>query len=245
MVGLSSGYIVRSLLQHVVFYYLFLHQQWTPPGLYEKCLCSRCHDHGKSWTSGNYPSTIKYKIVHYIKYINSKAFLAYVTAHFTWKRLLNVSGKHIYRDDYEDSTYNRICSDSLDESITNYVRVITLQMISLSIVMIVLLRGLLSGQRITVFGVRLSFFNEYPELEYFICVCWESVNGIIGLIGIMTIEIKISLINDTISVASALCEAELDQINAQFNVTFSTQCDWHSEFQLTQRVLMSLQGFEA
>lgn len=133
-------------------------------------------------------------------------------ARFTWKRLLNVSGKHIYRDNFEDSTYNRICSDSLNETIINYVRVFTLQMISMWIVMFVPAYGLLHGQRVTLFGVRLPFINKNPELEYIINLCWETANGVLGIIGIMTIEIMFALINNTISVSSALCKAELDQL---------------------------------
>lgn len=110
-----------------------------------------------------------------------------------------------------------------------------LQTVALSIAMIAPVYGLLHGQRITLFCVRLPFINENPELEYVICISWESLNGIIGLIGFWSIEILFVLINNTISVSSALCEAELDQLAD--DIENERKCQNHAS-QVLRAILM-------
>lgn len=147
-------------------------------------------------------------------------------ARFTWKRLLNVSGKHLYHDDPEDSAYNRVCSDYLNESIWSYVKIFTLQTISLSIAMIAPAYGLLHGERVTLFGVRLPFINKNPELEYMINLCWETANGTLGLIAFWSIEIMFVLVNNTIGVSSALCEVELNQLADDIEIEHGSKRHW-------------------
>lgn len=140
----------------------------------------------------------------------------YITAlnksRFTWKRLLNVSGQHLYRDDSNDSRYNRVCSEFLNESIKSYVRIFLLQTCSLSIAMIAPLYGVLHGERVTLFSVKLPYLHQNPELEYMMNMCWETANGILGLIAFWSIEIMFVLVNNTIAVSPALFQVQLEQL---------------------------------
>lgn len=121
MVRLFNGYSVFTLLLYAVIYHLFLHWQRTSSRLFEKFLHFRCNIRSE-FVLPFREFISKFKMLFSIL----KGFLVYITAlsktRFTWKRLLNVSGKHLYRDDSSDSRYNRVCSEFLDESIKSYIK---------------------------------------------------------------------------------------------------------------------------
>lgn len=47
-----------------------------------------------------------------------------------WHELITMPGENIYRDDTQSTAYNRIRSESIDESIKIYMKIIALEILS-------------------------------------------------------------------------------------------------------------------
>lgn len=143
----------------------------------------------------------------------------------------------MYRDDSNDSLYNRVCSEYLNESIKSYVKIFLLQTFSLSIAMIAPLYSILHGERVTLFSVKLPYLNQNPDLEYMVNMCWETANGTLGLIAFWSIEIMFVLVNNTIAVSPALFKVELDQLANEIENQHGLKKYWT---QTLNRILMRM-----
>ncbi|XP_055309261.1 uncharacterized protein LOC129573089 [Sitodiplosis mosellana] len=132
-----------------------------------------------------------------------------------WYRLLNISGKLIYRDDNEPIAYNLVCSQSVYRSMKRYVIMMTLILLaSLGAVFGPFYSFVHEGSFETLYNLKLPYFNQYPSTEFAINIVWESfVNLFDGIFGFLVIELVIAICNDTIFVSSKLTELELSDLS--------------------------------
>lgn len=134
---------------------------------------------------------------------------------YTWTKLMNVSGKLIYRDDPEPTIYNRICSKCIDESIKTVIIILACEGLSFVIANVSESYSMIQGKKITLLNVRIPYVNKNPDIEFMINFCWETIGSIDGFCSFVAIEIGFMLVNDTIIVSSRLCEADLAEISEQ------------------------------
>lgn len=134
---------------------------------------------------------------------------------YTWTKLMNVSGRFIYRDDYEPTVYNRICSECIDESVVTVMIILACEGLSFVFANAGECYSMLQGKRITLLSVRIPYVNKYPDVEFMINFCWETIGSLDGLFSFVAIEIAFMLVNDTLKVSSRLCEADLNDISEQ------------------------------
>lgn len=128
--------------------------------------------------------------------------------------MLNISGKYIYRDDRRPTDYNRICSESLDQSLKGYI--ITISLVILSFVGALLgpfCAYIQNGRMVTLYSVRLPFLQHHPNTELTINVSWETFMSLMGVVALFGMEVMFALVNDTITVSSQLCELELNELS--------------------------------
>lgn len=133
---------------------------------------------------------------------------------FEWHRLLNISGNLIYRNDDEPTAYNQICSQSIQQAIKNYV--ITLILVILSALGAVpgpFYSYIHDGIYVTLFNLKLPYFNRFPSTEFLINITWETFNALIGIGIVFLMEFMIALCNDTISVSSQLTELSINELS--------------------------------
>lgn len=145
----------------------------------------------------------------------------------SWKKILNFSGKYIYRNDSDDSAYNCVCSDCLDESIINFIKILTLQIGASCIAMIGPTYGLFNGLKVTMISVRLPYFNRNPELEYIILLCWDAFNAIPCLFYVVVIDTVFNIVNGTIRVSSELCALHLNDLSNDMVNGVGGRKQWH------------------
>lgn len=82
---------------------------------------------------------------------------------YTWTKLMNVSGKFIYRDDSEPTIYNRTCSECIDESIKTVIIILACEGLSFVIANIGVFYSMFQGKKITLLNMRLPYFNQNPD----------------------------------------------------------------------------------
>lgn len=169
-----------------------------------------------------------YKIENKIYNKSLKAYILYYTVvtriNRKWNRLINVSGRLIYQDDHEPTTYNRICSNAFNESIKLFITIMTLEAISFVIATLGPFYSYIHyGEYVTIYSVRWPFLNQNPNLEYIVNMVWESIGSMIGICGLIAIEILFTIINNTITVSSMLCKHELDEISHHLEKNDSTE----------------------
>lgn len=134
---------------------------------------------------------------------------------YTWTKIMNLSGQYIYRDDAEPTIYNRICSKTIDESIKTVITIISLEGLSFVLANIGEFYSMLQGRKITLLSVRIPYLHQNPDTEFLINFCWELIGSIDGFVSFIAIEIAFMLVNDTITVSSRLCVADLNDISDQ------------------------------
>lgn len=134
---------------------------------------------------------------------------------YTWTKLMNVSGRFIYRDDSEPTIYNRICSDCIDESVITVTIILACEGLSFVFANAGEFYSMLQGKKITLLSVRIPYVNKYPDIEFMINFIWETIGSIDGFFSFIAIEIAFMLVNDTLKVSSRLCEAELNEVSEQ------------------------------
>lgn len=108
---------------------------------------------------------------------------------FIWTKIMNISGKFIYRDDANPSLYNKICSDCIDQSIKTFIMIISSEGLSFVIANIEEFYSLLNGQKITLMSLRLPYLNQYPDTEYLITYFFEIFGSSNGFCSFIAIEI--------------------------------------------------------
>lgn len=128
---------------------------------------------------------------------------------------MNVSGKFIYRDDPAPTIYNRICSECIDESVKTVIIILACEGLSFVMANIGECYSMIQGKKITLLSVRIPYVNKHPDIEFMINYCWETIGSIDGFFSFIAIEIAFMLVNDTLTVSSRLCEADLDEITQQ------------------------------
>lgn len=134
---------------------------------------------------------------------------------YVWTKLMNISGQYIYRDDAEPTIYNQICSNCIDQSIKSVIIIISLECLSFILANIGVFYSMLQGDKITLLNVRIPYLNQYPDIEHLINICWEAIGAADGFCSFIAIETAFMLVNDTITVSSRLCEADLIEISNQ------------------------------
>lgn len=96
----------------------------------------------------------------------------------------------MYRDDHQPTAYNRICSESIDESIKIFIKIIVVEMLSFVIAAIGPLHKYINyGTKSTFFCVRLPFLNENPDLEFTINISWELTATFLSFFGFVLISV--------------------------------------------------------
>lgn len=136
-----------------------------------------------------------------------------------WVYLIEMSGRHIYRNDGRQTEYNRICSKCMDDTVRSYV--ITIVVLNLSFIYALIgpvQTYLRDGTIVTLFEVRVPFLYEYPQEEFIFNIIWQSTISVIGLIGLFGVEGMITLVNNTISVSSKLVVFELERLSDRMEV---------------------------
>lgn len=147
-----------------------------------------------------------------------------LSTRFEWNKLLTMPGEYIYQDDVQSTAYNRICSDSIDETIKTYVRIITMEILSFVIAAIgPLYNNINYGTKSTFYCVRLPYINANPDMEFLMNFSWESIGAILYYIGSMGIQLIFIIIIDAITVSSRLCELRLNELSGNLEKKRGTE----------------------
>lgn len=70
-----------------------------------------------------------------------------------------------------------------------------------------------NGTLVTLYSVKLPYFNQDPYTEFIINVVWQFLISLIGGVALFLMEGSIMLLNDTITVSSKLCYYELNELS--------------------------------
>lgn len=128
--------------------------------------------------------------------------------------MVKFPGKRIYRDDRQSTNYNKICSASIDQSLKTLTFIILVFSVCSDGVMYGVFYGIfINGTHTTLYMVRLPFLVDKPNVEFIVNLCWETIFSLMGVIGLFAIEMLFTFINDTITVSSKLCVAELGDLS--------------------------------
>lgn len=133
---------------------------------------------------------------------------------YEWNRLLNFSGKYIYRNDGQPTEYNRICNETINETIVGYI--IKMMVIMMSFVVAVtgpFYSFVQDGKLETLYSLKLPYFNRNPYMEFIINVIWQFLITLIGGCALFCMEGTIMLLNNAIIVSSKLCHLELIELS--------------------------------
>lgn len=181
---------------------------------------------------------------------------------YKWNYLLNFSGNYIYRDDRQPTPYNRICNECLDQSIKNYIMIMSIEILSfIGAVLGPFYAFIQNGSRATMYSVRLPFLQDNPSTEFIINVCWEMFISSMGIVALFGMEMMFLLMNETITVSSKLCELELDELSDQLEsnratkkqstqklrmilmkIKFMDEWDWFPQFKLNRSSTFNIQN---
>lgn len=133
---------------------------------------------------------------------------------FKWHELIIMAGEYIYQDDSQPTAYNRICSDCIDESLKTYIRIVTMEIMSLVIAAIgPFYTYIIYGTKSTFLCVRLPYLNTDPDLEFMVNISWEMIGMCLGFISFIAVDVAFMNFINTISVTSRLCELRLNEFS--------------------------------
>lgn len=133
--------------------------------------------------------------------------------------MLDFGGKYIYRDDDGATAYNYICSESLDQSMKTYLMIVFIVITSFTgAVCGPYYKFMTQGTRATLYNLRLPYFEDYPNMEFYINTCWETFTSFIGAIGLFNMEAAFTIVNDTITVSSKLCAMDLNKLSKYLEI---------------------------
>lgn len=156
--------------------------------------------------------------------------------------MINIPGEYIYRDDLQPTVYNKICSDSIDESIKIFIRIVTMEMVSFVIAVFGQLYSYVNyGTKSTFYCVRLPYFNADPDLEFIMNISWESFVICFALICFLGIDVVLVIIIDAINVSSRLCELRLDELSDNLEKKRGTEEQTRQQLRI---IMMQAQFFD-
>lgn len=122
----------------------------------------------------------------------------------------------IYRNDKQPTAHNRICWEGLNDTAKQYF-------LCTSVVLLTLVGATIGpiytyshgGKIVTLYELRIPFFANDPNTEFFVSFAWQGLNSCFGILGIALIESGMSLINNTITVSSMLNSLSLHELSGQ------------------------------
>lgn len=104
--------------------------------------------------------------------------------------------------------------------------------------------GSLQGSYVTLFSVRLPFLNHYPDIEYHICMVWETLNGILAFFGFISMETKFCILNNAINVSSDLSAHYLRQLSADIERNYGTTGQWIDKLRAVFKRELRMDGYD-
>lgn len=216
-VPLATGFTYYGLLIYTIFYCIYTRS--VSQCLPAFCMFGALNSVKKKLTNQNNSS---YGWLFFLSFLYFSPFLKAYTIYFTtinkkrfmWKELLSLAGTHIYRDDNRATAYNYICSESLDQSMKTYLTIVIIVIASFTgAVCGPYYQFMTNGMRSTLYNLRLPFFEDNPNTEFLINMCWETFTSFIGAIGLFNMEASFTIVSDTITVSSKLCALELNELS--------------------------------
>lgn len=131
-----------------------------------------------------------------------------------WVPLLEMAGKHIFRDDARPTAYNRICLECLNAMVKSYIIKTTMLMMSfvpaLSAIVLAYFRD---GLLVTLYEVRIPFLQDDPQTEYIINMSWQGFVSINGIPAVLLLESFPAIVNSTITTTSKLTVQKLNELS--------------------------------
>lgn len=126
----------------------------------------------------------------------------------------NVAGKLLYRDNNEETSYNHVCTQSIYDSIRNYIISMILTILASSGGISLLIYDIIfNGSYATIYNLKIPYLHESPRTEFLINIAWEIFINLMGICGILVIELSLAICINTITVSSKLSVLELTELS--------------------------------
>lgn len=131
---------------------------------------------------------------------------------FELQDLIDFGGRSIYRDSYENTEYNRICSSHMDTTMKNFLIKMGGIFASFTLCLIGPLHAyFVHGIKSTTTEIRLPFCEPKSDAEFLANLFLQTVIATHGIFGYVVIEVFLTLFENVVTIAPRLVKRELTQ----------------------------------
>lgn len=131
-----------------------------------------------------------------------------------WPKLIYPPSKYIYRNDTEQTSYNRICWKGLNDTAKQYFICTTVILLTLfGSTVGPLYTYSKTGKITTLYELRIPFLENDPEMEFYFGFAWQGLVSCFGLLGLSLIESGMAVVNNSITVSSKLNVLSLHELS--------------------------------
>lgn len=125
-------------------------------------------------------------------------------------------GRYIYRDDFENTEYNKICSDFMDFSMRNFL----MRMIIIALSIVAMNIGathafLFKGIKTTVIDVKIPYTEEESYEEFFGNIVIHMWMGIYGGLSLLALEVGMEVFIGIVAIAPKLVASEFRKLEKE------------------------------
>lgn len=174
-------------------------------------------------------------------YLSKSAFFPQtVPITYTWlsnirakmASLSNFGGQYIYQDnDFEDTEYNRVCSNQMDVTMKSFLVKMTLMTLSAFVAGFGPIRAyVLYGIRTTTLEVRIPFTEPKSNAEFLGNLLLQFIVLFHGILGYVGAEVWMSLVENIVSISPALFKLEMKRLCEEYKTKATSVLELHSRF---------------
>lgn len=128
--------------------------------------------------------------------------------------LVDFGGRYIYPNTMEETEYNKICMDQINETIRSFKIKMCMMTFSLSGAMCGPLYGYLRyGTKTTMTNVKIPFTEQHSTGEFLSNFVLTTVIGIHGFIGYIGLEVAMALFSDTVTISPKITALDLKRLD--------------------------------
>lgn len=132
---------------------------------------------------------------------------------FEWNRLIFYGGKYIYRNDDPDAEYNRICSDHMDKTVTDFFTKMGAIFVSYLFAVIGPIQTyIMLGKKSTTTEARIPFCEPKSNAEFLGNFIFQGIIASHGLLMYIGLEVMFSIVENVVTIAPKLVENELSKV---------------------------------
>lgn len=147
---------------------------------------------------------------------------------FELQPLVDFGGRYIYHDSHEDSEYNRICSNHMDNTMRRFINKMGAIFISLLFALIGPANAYFShGILSTTIQAHIPFTEPNSNAEFIWNLLLQTIFGVHAGMGYIGMETCLSILENAVTVTPRLIESELVHTIQQYEKKSITELELH------------------